>query len=121
MLTELSGAEISAYVAALAATSDHDQTVWSGFATAKDLTPDRRYRVVISELEWTTRFVREVKRAKEHKSGGPLVAREFSVTPSTVTFISAMTVRVKELTAAKVALADEVARLRGGAGLLGAP
>ena len=110
VVTELSGAEISAYIAALAA-DPKDQSAWSGFGAASELKLALRYRVILPELEWTTRFLREVRRATEGKPGGQLAGREFSAKPSRVTFISAMTARAKELTTAKVTLPDELARI----------
>jgi 2',3'-cyclic-nucleotide 2'-phosphodiesterase (5'-nucleotidase family) len=111
VLAELSGAEIAAYLTALGGPPDRDQTVWSGFGAPGELQPEHRYRIVMPELEWTTRFLREAKRAVERKTAAPLGQREFSARPSAVTFIGAMTARAKELTAAKMTLSDEAARL----------
>jgi len=108
--TELSGAEITAYLQALTRQSD-DQTAWAGFTATQtpgpdggpvihtDLEPDRRYRVVLPEKEWTTRFQRAVERQREKHVDGPLTARTFAATPSRVTFIAAVTAYVKGLTA----------------------
>ncbi|MGH8021139.1 MAG: bifunctional metallophosphatase/5'-nucleotidase [Opitutaceae bacterium] len=121
LIVELTGAEIEAYLAELAARND--QTVWSGFAmqmegydrgppvVETDLTRDRRYRVILPELEWRTRFLRSVDRARERGGDSPLLARTFSTQPSSVTYTESLSALVKELSAQGHELAAEATRL----------
>ncbi len=121
VVVELTGAEIEAYLAELAARED--QTAWSGFSATieegggerpvveTELTRDRRYRVLLPELEWTTRFLRSVDRVRERGGDNPLLARSFSTQPSPVTYTSALSTFAKELSAQGRELADEAARL----------
>ncbi len=119
--TELTGAEIEAYLAALAARKD--QTAWSGFVAranggggtgpgfATDLARDHRYTVILPELEWTTRFQRCVDAQRGHDPTSPLVARSFAVTPSKVTYTGAVAALLKEWSAQGREPAVEAARL----------
>lgn len=119
--TELTGAEIEAYLTGLAARQD--QTAWSGFVlrTREDrggsetirtnLERDRRYRVILPELEWRTRFLRLVDRLREDGAASPLLARSFSTEPSSVTYTRALTSLIKDLVAHGRDLAGEAARL----------
>lgn len=108
--TELTGREVEAYVQSLSG-SDQGQTVWSGFRVElgpagqlrSDLAPDRRYRVIMPELEWRTRFLRRVDRAREDGVESPLTAREFAVRESPVTFTDALTAYMERLDAHGVA------------------
>jgi 5'-nucleotidase len=120
--TELTGAEITAYVRSLTRQLN-DQTAWAGFVATRDpapdggtmintnLQPDRRYSVIMPEREWTTRLQREVARLQEKNLKNPLTARPFESTPSPVTFIGAVTTYVKRLTAARADLETAVERL----------
>ena len=119
--TELTGAEIAAYLNALGG-RENDQTVWSGFkatqrATAgaatitTDLVAEKSYTVIMPELEWTTRFLRSVERTRETKAGGPLVARTFTTRPDSATFTDAMHRYVERLTADGRTLKQAATRL----------
>jgi 2',3'-cyclic-nucleotide 2'-phosphodiesterase (5'-nucleotidase family) len=110
VVCEMSGAEIAAYVTSLTA-DPKDVTVWSGFDRTSSLEPARSYRVIMPELEWTSRLLREVRRATERGTGGPLTRRMFTAKRSHVTYVDAMTARAKELTANGETLAGEAARL----------
>lgn len=79
---QLLGTEIEAYLQGLAI-SDWYQTSWSGFKASiektgdevvirTDLTGDQSYRVVLPQLEWTTRFLRLVDRARSNPEAWPL-------------------------------------------------
>lgn len=121
--TELTGAEITAYLNALA-TEKKNQTNWSGFQAAPaggtgesgrietDLEPERTYTVIMPELEWSTRFLRLVADATEKKRGGPLTARLFAARPATdVSFTGAMRSYLEQLAAAKRSLKEEADQL----------
>ncbi|HVT73676.1 MAG TPA: metallophosphoesterase [Lacunisphaera sp.] len=131
--TELTGDEIGAYVALLAAEKDN-RTNWSGFrveavasapgsARAADiLVPGRTYTVILPRLEWETRFLRAAKRAREKHLGGPLAAHEFSAQPApAVTFTGAMRQYLGRLAQAGTSPAAEAARLAAAAGAAPAP
>jgi 2',3'-cyclic-nucleotide 2'-phosphodiesterase (5'-nucleotidase family) len=101
--TSLTGAEIGAYITALAA--GRDQTAWSGFALVHGdpdtiakvrttLEPDREYSVVMPEMEWSKRFLRAATRAK---GKGPLGAREFSAEPAKTSYTDALHEMLKSL------------------------
>jgi 2',3'-cyclic-nucleotide 2'-phosphodiesterase (5'-nucleotidase family) len=105
--TELTGAEIIAYLEALAADKDN-QTNWAGFKAAvrigpggiatvqTDLEPAKTYRVVMPALEWNTRFLRMVP--KFHLDpGASLQARKFTAQASTASFTSAMQSYLRQL------------------------
>ena len=73
--TRLTGSEIEAYLQGMEI-SDWYQTSWAGFrasventngepAIRTNLEEDRSYRVIMPELEWTSRFLRLVDRARE--------------------------------------------------------
>ena len=73
--TRLSGSVIQSYLQGLEQ-SDWYQTSWSGFRASidmgsdgprvsTDLDPDRTYRVVLPKLEWDTRFLRLLDRARK--------------------------------------------------------
>lgn len=105
--TELTGAEITAYLNGLAK-SNWGQTQWSGFAADRrevdgkkeyvtNLDPTRRYTVVMAVKEWDTRFYRyfEDHPTAAGESETPLAAR-FETTPSTVTFTDAVVKFMKD-------------------------
>ncbi|MBL9214264.1 MAG: bifunctional metallophosphatase/5'-nucleotidase [Opitutaceae bacterium] len=120
--TELTGAEITAYLNALAR-QNGERTEWAGFRVrgepdpaggervVTDLDPARRYRVLMARIEWETRFQRVVARTVEKKLGGPLAAREFTATPTEVTFTGAMRAYLGELAASGVSLPARAAEL----------
>ena len=86
----LTGTEIIAYLNGMQ-NSDWYMTLWSGFSASSvtssdglvlmktDLDTKKIYRVVMPELEWTTRFQRLVQKAKEHPELNYLqpLAKEF--------------------------------------------
>jgi len=100
--TSLTGAEIIAYLNALAGPAP-DQTAWSGFTatetTAADgkrtvttnLEPARRYSVLLPEIEWRTRFLRVAGRQKS----GPLAGRTFTAEPDAATYLDALRAYLK--------------------------
>ncbi|QYM78720.1 hypothetical protein K0B96_15670 [Horticoccus luteus] len=125
MRTELTGAEIEAYLRALG--ERQDQTSWSGFKVvsgaanpgrlATDLEPARSYTVIMPAKEWDTRFLRMVENARKSSRGNPLTARPFAATPApTVSFTVAMRNYVEQLTAAKQSLKAEADRLSTATG-----
>ncbi|HTX54476.1 MAG TPA: metallophosphoesterase [Candidatus Baltobacteraceae bacterium] len=120
--TVLSGSEITAYLQALTRQAD-DQTAWAGFTAtlekqpdgssiiSSDLIADRRYSVIMPKKEWETRFLRAAQHQRVRHVAGPLVARTFEASPSSVTFVGAMTSYVKGLVAANTPLEAEADRL----------
>lgn len=123
--TALTGAEIEAYLQALAA--KRDQTCWSGFKAATgpdgsgrlatDLEPARSYTVIMPAKEWETRFLRVAEKAGGAQGGGPLAGRAFAATPApAVSFTGAMRTYVEQQAAAKRSLKAEAAQLSGAAG-----
>jgi 5'-nucleotidase len=125
VIAELTGAEIEAYLAELAARED--QTAWSGFTLQREaggtgepsiktnLARDRGHRVILPALEWRTRFLRSVDRVRERGDESPLLLRSFATTPSDVTYTDALTALVRELSAQDRELAAEAALLAGEA------
>lgn len=123
--TELTGAEIEAYLHALGA--KRDPTCWSGFRAvagpggsghfATDLEPARSYTVIMPAKEWETRFLRAAAKARDAHLDGPLTRRPFVATPApAVSFTDAMRAYVEEQAAAKRSLKAEAARLAAAAG-----
>ncbi|HVZ65678.1 MAG TPA: metallophosphoesterase [Lacunisphaera sp.] len=126
--TELTGAEIAAYLGALAKEKGN-QTSWAGFRAAAgaagatsargadSLVPDRTYSVILPRLEWETRFLRVVKQARDKHPGGPLAARGFSAQPApAITFTGAMRQYLARLAQTGTPLPAEAARLADAAG-----
>jgi len=88
----LTGSEISAYLTGMK-NSDWYMTLWSGIQVGDainvdgiktmktNLDPMRTYRVVMPELEWTSRFQRLVQKAKDHPEMAYLkpLAKDFPV------------------------------------------
>ncbi len=89
VVAELTGAEIRAYVEALAAGGD--PAAWSGFSlaggTGRALDLGRRYRIVMPQLEWEKRFMRAVARSD---GKGPLGTRSFAATPASTSYTDAI-------------------------------
>lgn len=120
--TELTGAEITAYLRVLTR-QINDETAWAGFTATReaisgggtvintDLQPDRSYSVIMPEREWTTRLMREVSRQREKHLNGPLTARKLEAAPSKITFIGAVTAYVRKLGVAHGDLEADVERM----------
>lgn len=125
--TTLTGAEIEAYLNALAAS--HDQTAWSGFKVTRppgaggqetlvtDLLSDRQYTAIFPELEWSKRFLRAANREKTRRSASPLAAREFVAEPTEVHFTDALVAYLENMPKAKRALQELVKERMGASGL----
>jgi 2',3'-cyclic-nucleotide 2'-phosphodiesterase (5'-nucleotidase family) len=116
--TTLTGAEITAYLNALASPSP-DQTAWSGFTATEtaaadgkrtvttSLEPTRRYSVLLPEIEWRTRFLRAAGRQKS----GPLAGRTFTAEPAAATYLDALRAYLKSQHDASVPLQEAINRL----------
>jgi len=118
----LSGAQVKAYLEALGADEDHNQTAWSGMrvtrhgseadaALATNLQPARVYSVIMPKLEWTTRFAKMARKAHGKSPGGALAGTLPVPQPSPVQLTEALRVRVKALTGKGRSLADEARAL----------
>ncbi len=97
----LTGAEISAYLAALEANPE-EQTAWAGFACRvmegsgrrrafePELGPEASYRIVMPRIEWEKRFLRAASRLQKSEPASPLARGTFDAVPSTVTFFDSL-------------------------------
>jgi alkaline phosphatase D len=98
---EITGAQVVAYMNALAQIQ-REPPEWAGFgATLKatgggasvyetDLSPERRYRVVMPKIEWETRFRRLATRVREREPQDPLAASTAVPAALPVTFTEAL-------------------------------
>jgi 2',3'-cyclic-nucleotide 2'-phosphodiesterase (5'-nucleotidase family) len=128
--TRLSGAEIESYLRGLQAT-DWGQTQWAGFraaaATGGDgrpvvrttLEPGRIYRVVMPELEWSTRFQRLFARVRDRPGAWTIapLAREPVSTPVEASFTDAVARLVGNRRGTHADLGDLVAAITAEARL----
>jgi 2',3'-cyclic-nucleotide 2'-phosphodiesterase (5'-nucleotidase family) len=101
--TRLTGSEIEAYLLGMEI-SDWYQTSWAGFRASvgneggkpviqTNLDADRSYRVVIPELEWRTRFLRLIDRARKDPDRWNLALPEAipEISKAETTFTDAVT------------------------------
>jgi hypothetical protein len=116
--TTLRGAEILAYVDALAAAGD--PSAWSGFTAgagspdqAGTLDPERNYSVVMPEMEWTKRFLRAATRAKGRP---PLGNRTFQAEPAPVHYLESLIALITALPVEQRDIARLIATCRKQAG-----
>lgn len=99
VFVELTGAEIAAYVNALHQIQG-EPPEWSGFRVARDpgvdglrrtdLDPKRVYRVVMSLIEWETRYLRLAAEAQKKGVMSPLGAREITTTLAPVNYTDSL-------------------------------
>lgn len=129
--TELSGAQITAYIGALArrAPREWGQTQWAGFSVSwsddedeigrisnasTDLDPDRHYSVVMTAREWENRFLRVIDRLEGEERVGPLSSGRFQASPAGFSSIDALSAYLSALR--DVSVHDHLAELAAAQG-----
>ncbi|MCC5805803.1 MAG: bifunctional metallophosphatase/5'-nucleotidase [Opitutales bacterium] len=124
--SELTGAEIEAYLNGLAALpyGAWGQTQWAGFrvdengngAYTTSLDPDRRYRVILPEREWEKRFMRLVEELRESDPGHRLACGEYTAESVDFAFIDALKTYVRAVTAEGADVHERLEELRAQQG-----
>lgn len=99
LFVDLTGAEITAYVNALHQLQ-REPPEWSGFRVARDPDPDgfrhtdldleRTYRVVMTRIEWETRYLRLAGKAQAKGVLGPLGSRDITVRSAPVNYTDSL-------------------------------
>lgn len=118
VLVALTGAQIKAYVTLLGGGEKYNQTTWSGMRVmhgadgTKDplttsLDDNRKYSVIMPELEWSSRFVKMSDLARKKTPGSPLAGPLPEPRPSSVEMTLALRTRALELTQSARSLGAE--------------
>lgn len=122
VLVALTGAQIKAYVTLLGGGEKYNQTTWSGMRVmhgadgTKDplttsLDDNRKYSVIMPELEWSSRFVKMSDLARKRTPGSPLAGPLPEPRPSSVEMTLALRTRALELTHSARSLGEEARAL----------
>jgi len=109
LCVNLTGAQVQTYLEMLTGDQKWNQTTWSGMRVTRagpdhsgpittNLQSDHEYSVIMPTLEWTTRFTKMAKHAKQRDPHGALAGALPKTTPSSAQLTEALRERAKQLT-----------------------